>query len=432
MVAPFNESFDYVATGSVAYTPPNCWENPNIGERWEFQVSGGSGPGYGVQGTVDHTSGTGNYAWIDASGGTNGIGSNELITPSIDFSANTESRVGYWIMSNNINDAAANSIRTDVWNGSAWVELGTYSGNNPSWVNVAYAIPLNIPTTTKFRLVQESSSVGSDFYNDLLIDDVYVIDNPPCGPVSVGTPTTTPNCSNGDVALFDLITGNDAGGTWYYPNAVSPTSTSATGNFVSLVAGTDYTFDYVVSNFCSTDTVSVTFNYEVQPNAGIDGSVTSCLNHTVVLIQELSGNVEFGGTWSDDDNAGGLVNGIIHPINTSAGTYNYTYTVENGSCSDDAVVAVTFDACLGVDANEVSSLEVYPNPVADVLTIANLTIDGNATIALLDLQGKVVYSTTVSNVNGNYELDLSKFENGIYVVEVTSELNIQKVRVVKH
>jgi len=150
------------------------------------------------------------------------------------------------------------------------------------------------------------------------------------------------------------------------------------------------------------------------------------------LIQELSGNVEFGGTWSDDDNAGGLVNGIIHPINIVPGTYNYSYVVTNGACTDTAMVAVTVDGCLGVDANEVSALEVYPNPVADVLTIANLTIDGNATIALLDVQGKVVYTTTISNVNGNYELDLSKFENGIYVVEVKSELDIQKVRVVKH
>jgi len=429
MMAPFNESFDYNGTGT---TPPNCWENPSIGEQWSFQVSGGNGPFYGVNGAVDHTSGTGNYAWIDASGGTNGIGNNELVTPLVDFSANAESRVGYWILSNNTDDAAVNTIRTDVWNGNSWVELGTYSGNNPSWVNVAYAIPANIPTVTKFRLVQDDGSIGSDYYNDLLVDDFYVIDNPACGPVSAGTATTTPNCSNGDVALFDLITGNDVGGTWFFPNAVSPTVTSATGNFVNLVQGDDYTFDYVVSNFCSTDTISVTYNYENQPSAGNDGAVTSCVNHTVVLIQELSGNVEFGGNWSDDDNAGGLVNGIVHPVNVTAGTYDYSYVVTNGSCTDTAVVTVTYDDCLGVGANEVSTLEVYPNPAADVLTIANLSIDGDATITLLNIQGKVVYTKTISNVNGNYELDLSKFENGIYVIEVTSELDTQKVRVVKH
>ena len=427
--APYNESFDNVGTGT---TPPNCWENPSIGEQWIIAESGSGGPDYGVDNAVDHTSGTGNYAWIDASGGGNGIGNNELISPEIDFSANTESRVGFWLLSNNTDDGAVNTIRTDVWNGSAWIELGTYSGNNPAWVDVAYLIPANIPTTTKFRLVQDDGSVGSDFNNDLLVDDFYVIDNPPCTPVTAGTATTTPNCSNGEVALFDLITGNDPDGTWFYPNALAPTVTSTTGNFVDLVEGTDYTFDYVVSNFCSTDTVSVTFNYTAQPNAGGDGAVTSCPNHTVVLIQELSGSVTFGGTWSDDDNAGGLVNGIIHPVNIVAGTYSYSYVVENGACTDTAMVVVTFDECLGVEANEVSSLEVYPNPVADVLTIANLDVNGNATISLLDLQGKVVYSKTISDVNGNYELDLSRFENGIYVVEVTSELDSQKVRVVKH
>jgi hypothetical protein len=245
-------------------------------------------------------------------------------------------------------------------------------------------------------------------------------------------------CTNDGAEIFDAIDGySHDDGTWYFPSATDAgaqafASTNGSLVLTGLDAGVAYAFDYVVSIGCASDTVSTTYMWSPQPNAGIDGAVTSCINHTVVLIQELSGNVAFGGTWSDDDNAGGLVNGIVHPINTAAGTYEYSYVVENGVCSDTAIVAVTYDDCLGVDANEASSLEVYPNPVADVLTIANLTIEGNATITLVDVQGKVIYTSTISNVNGNYELDLSKFENGIYVVEVTSELETQKVRVVKH
>jgi hypothetical protein len=444
VTAPYHESFDAVATGTTAYTPPNCWTNVNIGERWEFQVSGGSGPGYAVQGAVDHTTGAGNFTWIDASGSAaNPIGDNELITPMIDLSTlpNT-AHVGFWILSNNENDAAQNSISLEAWNGNAWVMLGTYSANNPSWTQVDFVLPLNFTaTTTQFKLVQHGSTTGSGsaFHNDLLVDDFYVVDGPACTTVEAGNAVAGLICANENLLdLFDAISDYTAAdGTWYFPSATDPAAQSfASINgealLTGLTEGVDYTFDYVVNNACSTDTVSTVFNWSNLPSAGNDGSVTACINHVVVLVQELSGNVEFGGTWSDDDNAGGLVNGIVHPINTAAGTYDYSYVVVNGTCSDTSVVTVTFDDCLGVDANDVSSLEVYPNPVADVLTIANLNVDGNATIALVDVQGKVVYTTTVSNVNGNYELDLSKFENGIYVVEVTSELETQKVRVVKH
>ena len=439
--APFYENFDGLTTGPTAYSPPNCWNNPNVGERWEFQSSGGTGPGYGVQGTVDHTSGSGNYAWIDASGS---IGNNRLVTPWVDLTtiANT-AHIGFWILSNNVTDGAQNTISLEARVGSnSWITVGVYSGNNPEWTKVDFVLPLDfILTTTRFRIVQNTSTNGSGIaqHNDLLIDDFYIIDGPICTAVDAGNPVADLVCANSDgLNLFDAISDysvND--GTWYYPSATDVNTQSFPSNngaalLTGLDEGVDYTFDYVVNNACSTDTVSTVFNWSNLPNAGNDGSVTSCVNHIVVLIQELTGNVEFGGDWSDVDNAGGLVNGIVHPVNVTAGTYDYSYVVTNGSCTDTAIVTVTYDDCLGVEANEASSLEVYPNPVADVLTIANLSIDGDATITLLNIQGKVVYTKTISNVNGNYELDLSKFENGIYVIEVTSELDTQKVRVVKH
>ena len=273
----------------------------------------------------------------------------------------------------------------------------------------------------------------------MLVDDFFVVDGPACVDVEGGTAVVGPFCTDeNSLDLFEGITGYvEDNGTWYYPSATTPgaqtfNSNNGTMLLSGLDSGVDYTFDYVVTNACSSDTVSMVYNWSPSVNAGGDGVITTCVNHDVVLIQELIGNVEFGGTWSDDDATGHMANGIFHPEIVAPGDYNFTYAVGNVTCTDSATVTVTVEACLGVDANEVIALEVYPNPVHDVVTIANLNVEGNATITLVDVQGKVIYTTTITNVNGNYELDLSAFENGIYIIEVTSELNTQKVRVVKH
>jgi len=397
----------------------------------------------------------------DASIGTyNNIGASlngdDVLTPTAGWSGSAVVNAPVWFSfvgpaSGNVtvsteNDVTiSNNSRTEIaiYSANDCGNFGTYAllgangdGPAPGVGSIVSACGLTAGDTY-YVMVDGYSSVGT-FSSVAAFQGAFGISVEAVDLVEAGNAVAGNICTNDATDIFDAIEGYSNGnGTWYYPNATAAGAQAFASNGGSLVlsgldAGVAYTFDYVVSIGCASDTVSTSYMWSPQPNAGDDGAVTSCVNSEVLLIQELTGSVAFGGTWSDDDNVGGLVNGVVYPYAIAAGTYNFSYVIVEGACSDTAVVAVTIDACLGVDANEVSALEVYPNPVADVLTIANLTIDGNATIALLDLQGKVVYSTTVSNVNGNYELDLSKFENGIYVVAVTSELNTQKVRVVKH
>jgi uncharacterized delta-60 repeat protein len=67
------------------------------------------------------------------------------------------------------------------------------------------------------------------------------------------------------------------------------------------------------------------------------------------------------------------------------------------------------------ETNE-NSLKVYPNPSQGILKVEHHT--ENATLRLLDLQGRVLISTPVSK--GSFELDASKFPKGVYVIQVSS------------
>lgn len=192
-IAPYTENFD------ASLNVPICWSNTNLStDTWRFNNSGNFGPGYGVQDAVDHTSGAGNYTWIDASGN---IGANELITPTIDFSGLTQGIVGAWIFSNNINDAAINTINFDAWDGTAWVNIFSYGANFDGWKRIYGIIPATIPSTTYFRMVQVGSTVGGlQFYNDILIDDFFVDEAPTClEPTNISV--TVLNANSAEIAF---------------------------------------------------------------------------------------------------------------------------------------------------------------------------------------------------------------------------------------
>ncbi|MFK8039300.1 MAG: T9SS type A sorting domain-containing protein, partial [Crocinitomicaceae bacterium] len=246
-------------------------------------------------------------------------------------------------------------------------------------------------------------------------------------------------CGDGSpVDLFDAIDGfSTISGTWYNPSAVNPGFiTQGTASVISLPAGAGtYSFDYVIANACGTDTVSTSITTVQGPNAGMDGYFSTCNTEDVVLLNHLQGFADLGGSWSDVNNQFNVSNGIFSAYGVQYGTYPFYYIVAgNGVCPPDtAMVAINLNSnCLGVDESSVSTLEIFPNPVNDVLTIANLSIEGNATVLVYDAQGKMVISQDISNHSGNYTINMSQLESGLYVVEVNSEVNNNKVRVIKY
>ena len=74
---------------------------------------------------------------------------------------------------------------------------------------------------------------------------------------------------------------------------------------------------------------------------------------------------------------------------------------------------------------------VYPNPVNDVLNIdLNETVEGKLDITLIDMTGKVVYSSEVySTENANIVINTSDLLQGIYMLSVKSETDTQNSKI---
>lgn len=98
-------------------------------------------------------------------------------------------------------------------------------------------------------------------------------------------------------------------------------------------------------------------------------------------------------------------------------------------CSDTSECLQT--EFVGFNQLDGHSVAMFPNPTAKELTIR---IDGNSDLVrvnLLDMNGRVVYSTATSNILSS--IDVSAFENGVYLVElISNEMRMTKRIVVQH
>lgn len=180
--APYSQNFD--GNPAPNYGPPACW-TVSAANDWRFANGTGlpaTDPDYGVENVTDHTTGSSHFAWWDGSTTTAG---RYLQSPLIDLSGLTSPWVEFWYYSDNQNDVAQCSTILQAWNGTAWVNLTTASGNGGSWRLIGSVVPGTIPSPAQFRLVGAASTIGgSSFYNDQLVDDFAVKEAPACIPIT--------------------------------------------------------------------------------------------------------------------------------------------------------------------------------------------------------------------------------------------------------
>jgi gliding motility-associated-like protein len=169
-----------------------------------------------------------------------------------------------------------------------------------------------------------------------------------------GEDATFETCSTDDpVDLFTILGGSPAaGGSWLGPDGpgsgIFIPGTSTAGDYVYSIAGPAP---------CLAATATVTAVVNPAPNAGVGDTLTVCTDSPVVnLFDQLTGNPDQGGTWTELNSTGQLAGSFINPAFFSLGSYGFQYTVEGiGICeADEAIVVVTIVE--GLDAGTSGSL----------------------------------------------------------------------------
>ncbi len=224
-------------------------------------------------------------------------------------------------------------------------------------------------------------------------------------PLVVAQSTAAAVCDGGMVTL------NGSGASTYVWTggvndgvAFTPTVTDT-----YTVTGTD-------ANGCSnTDVATVTVN-ALPTVTAIAAMNMVCLDDAVVA---LTGS-PVGGTWSGP----GVTAMSFDPMTAGSGIHTTVYSFTDGNgCSDTAQATINVDLCLSVAAVTLeNSVNIYPNPNAGVFTlVANANV-GDMLVEIVDLQGRVVYSSSENNVQSGYtkQISLDHVADGMYMLRLTS------------
>ena len=138
---------------------------------------------------------------------------------------------------------------------------------------------------------------------------------------------------------------------------------------------------------------------------------------------QLSGGLPPGGNYS----GAGVMNNVFNPA-VGSGTYPITYTfVDSLGCNTSVTQNLTVDICTGV-SNDIteSSIVIYPNPANTKVSIDLNFDDKINSLEIYNAAGSRVFSNITDEIKSlkHFEIDLSTFSAGAYVLRINSESGI--------
>ena len=114
---------------------------------------------------------------------------------------------------------------------------------------------------------------------------------------------------------------------------------------------------------------------------------------------------------------------------TAAGNYAVIVMAGSPTCSDTSSCIALVASTQGLNESALyDAINVYPNPVNDVLTINNSS-NTALTFVVVDINGKVI--STASSVDNSTTISTSNWNKGVYFVKFTSESARAVFKIVK-
>ncbi len=182
----------------------------------------------------------------------------------------------------------------------------------------------------------------------------------------------------------------------------------------------------------ASQTISVTQEVPVLTVSTNTLSIAATANSTKTfdITSNIAWTAASNQSWLTLNNASGSGNATITLTatkNPTVAARAATVTV-SGTSVTDQTITVTQDAnTTGINEISKNPVSMFPNPVANELTINEISI--NATILIFDLNGKLLINRIAKSTSE--KIDLSSFARGVYLIEVADKKEIKTSKLIK-
>lgn len=257
--------------------------------------------------------------------------------------------------------------------------------------------------------------------------------------LTINIPTTSTDIQTAcDSLVWNGMTYNTSGTyTWVGMNAAGCDSTVTLDLTINnSVASTDVqtACDSLVWNGM-TYTTSGTYTWIGSTTTGCDSTVTLDLTINTVDVSVTNNDPSItanasGATyvWLDCDNGNAPIAGETGQMFTATANGNYAVEITNNGCVDTSACTPIVTVSLE-DLDALGDVTVYPNPVDNIVNVELGSLE-SASVRLLDVNGKVLFLN--ENVNNSvYTFEMNQ-EPGVYFVEVSTNNNVKRFKVVKN
>ncbi|MAN03535.1 MAG: hypothetical protein CMI35_10660 [Owenweeksia sp.] len=256
------ESFSSCGTNSnceqTFCTLTSGWYNPANGfsDDIDWRTNNGPTPSNQTGPSVDHNpgTGTGNYLYLEASGGCDSSVA-YLMSPCIDLTSASSPVLSFWY---HMFGANMGTLGVDIFDGSEWHYdvIPVISGNQgTSWKEQQVNLLPYIGNTIVIRF---RGKTGNDFAADVSIDDIGIFENSQ-SPLANFNQDNAQTCMDGVVNFTDISQNSPTSWSWdIQPNTfafVNGSSSSSRNISVQFQDAGTYQVELRVSNAFGNDTL---------------------------------------------------------------------------------------------------------------------------------------------------------------------------------
>lgn len=189
-------------------------------------------------------------------------------------------------------------------------------------------------------------------------------------------------------------------------------STSAVSQTITASSTAAYAVTVTDNHLCrASDTVNVTIHtIPTVTLALVPDSV--CLSSTAVT---LSGGTPAGGSFFGTH----VSTGHFTPSTAGNNTIYYGYVDGNG-CGDTASASLYVKVCSGINELSSGSVDMYPNPATDAITLRADGISGAIEVSMIDVLGQEVahFTDVVSSATYTHAFDVRGYAKGSYLANI--------------